>query len=524
MTYAQDLAKVGLYPDNPDAMYTNLLMYIANPVAFKNRDPNWPGSKDNIVWWEDPKNVVTFNWPFHGGKWYDACPKNDAQMRAVFKAPKGVATMTWMHQVLKLPANIKGWRTQQVSVSSGFDLFKIAENIVDAAGKFLLSIPGVKDAAKLYIDLDFGALSAIINAFIPSPASDILHGVSSVAQDQAKRQLDGLGLKSPPEIVDMILKELHFLGDALEPVRYFVERMLSTNQYDPTFFANLLTFQVPPNATEHEKALAVGAKDMWNNNVSAPIKQIVPPLTRMIVSMATTGKIMKSDLLDLVGAKGGTRDVVSKILDMFGVNDNWPVNVAKATFNLPPPAPTPPQATPDPVSPGNLRFYEVVGQMKEKGNDVAIAGRKTAGNGTRGFDIGLGVMSQKTSPIFITIIRQKLNQDDLKGFDIAASLAAGILTHPPSKAPATMQVAYFVTKGMQGQPPNNAAALTKAVTGTKEGEVGATIAKNQIATDSSKTKTLLTAAGGAIAGLAVAGPIGAPIGAGLGWALGRFLK
>lgn len=335
--YEQSLNAVGLHPDNPDEMYKQLLLYIANPKAFKDRDPNWPGARDNLSWWEGPKGTANLNWPFHGGKWYDNAPKNDAQYRAVFKVPAGVTTKAWLSKMWGFPMTL-AYRTRWEPVNSGFDLIKTAGSIIDAAGNFLRSIPGVKEAIKLEIDLEFAALHALINVFVPTPGSDILHGLTNVADDESKRVVDGLGPKQPNEIVDIILKELHFLGDANVLVRYLVHRMLSTNRYDADFFESLLTFPTDPSDPEK---LAEKAKLSWTSDLDPTLQRVIPPLSRLIGTLAATGKIMRSDLLALVGDSDATR----KMLDLFGVHDSAPV----APSPKPPPKTAPVTAAPKKV-------------------------------------------------------------------------------------------------------------------------------------------------------------------------------
>lgn len=345
--YAQALAKVGLHPDNPDAMYQQLMLYIAAPKAFKDRDPNWPGARDNLAWWEEPHGVATLNWPFHGGKWYDAAPKNDAQIRAVFKVPDKVPTKAWLAKVWGFPPSM-AYRMRWEQVNSGFDLLKTAGSIVDSAGKLLRSIPGVTAAIKLQIDLDFAALGILVNTFVPSPGSDILHGFANVAQDMAKRAVDNLGPKSPPEIVDTILKELHFLGDANIVVRYLVEKLLTAKRFDPAFFTALLDFPVTTAMSDHEKALAMGAKDVWNRSLDPTLRRIIPPLVRLVVRLAMTGKVVKSDLLAMLGMQ--SNPAIDKVLDIFGVRDS----------DAPTPPPPAPSARPAPAPQRTLQLRPVV--------------------------------------------------------------------------------------------------------------------------------------------------------------------
>ena len=101
--YAAQLAAVGLHPENPDAMLAALRSFLRAPQAFKNKDPHWPGTKDDLSWWEEPKGHAKLMWPFGGGSWLDAHPRNDAQVRAVFQIPAGTSTAAGLSKAYGRP-------------------------------------------------------------------------------------------------------------------------------------------------------------------------------------------------------------------------------------------------------------------------------------------------------------------------------------------------------------------------------------------------------------------------------------
>ena len=110
------------------------------------------------------------------------------------------------------------------------------------------------------------------------------------------------------------------------------------------------------------------------------------------------------------------------------------------------------------------------------------AARKLAGAGTRGFDLGQGLLQQKASLFDIVHYRTMLKGDDLKGFDIAVAAKVGMVTHPPNPtlSPAA-RAGHAITVGMQGAPPANKAAIMTAVQANPSATVGAKLAVAQVA-------------------------------------------
>lgn len=127
--YGDALSAVGLSPDNPDDMYTQLQSYFQDPVSFKNAQRNWRGTKDAITWSESPPGTAVLQWPFHWGLWMKNAPKSDAQIRAVFKIPDGTDTTAFLKQLYKVPANISNVQLHSESWE-GPNVDKIVSDVV----------------------------------------------------------------------------------------------------------------------------------------------------------------------------------------------------------------------------------------------------------------------------------------------------------------------------------------------------------------------------------------------------------
>jgi hypothetical protein len=199
--YADALSAVGLHPDNPDGMYAGLVSFIKNPVAFKNADHNWRGARDAKIWWEDPKGVAALQWPFHGGKWLDAAPKNDAQVRAVFKIPAKVGTKQFLAALYGFPfvsslryrIDASEWKQDGGGPNLGplSDIAKAASSAVQSVVhdvSQVVSDPG-KAIAKAASDIaanPAGVLSSaiqqVVNAAVPVDLLKPIPGLGDLAQ------------------------------------------------------------------------------------------------------------------------------------------------------------------------------------------------------------------------------------------------------------------------------------------------------------------------------------------------------
>jgi len=143
--YGDALSSVGLSPDNPDDMYAQLQSFFQDPVAFKNAQKNWRGTKDAITWSESPPGTAILQWPFHWGLWMKNAPKSDAQIRAVFKVPDGTDTTAFLKQLYKVPTNIsnvqlhsESWEGPNVNVAN---IVKDVEHVASDVVKDLGHVP-----------------------------------------------------------------------------------------------------------------------------------------------------------------------------------------------------------------------------------------------------------------------------------------------------------------------------------------------------------------------------------------------
>jgi hypothetical protein len=216
MTYAQDLAAVGLHPDNPDGMLSELQRFLSSPQAYKNAQSKWRGARDDYAWWEEPKGKATLMWPFHSGKWLDAAPKNDAQIRAVFKIPNGMSTAAGLSRAYShpgkpgFPLSMPYWIRAE-EWKDGGNAFDDAWNgvkqgvgaITGVADTF--KIPGVNFTAALLTGQDpIAALKKDMANFTDSTA--IAKGIVSGDMGPLKASITSgaakFGVNLPPSFVD----------------------------------------------------------------------------------------------------------------------------------------------------------------------------------------------------------------------------------------------------------------------------------------------------------------------------------
>ena len=329
-TYGDSLAAVGLHPDNPDGMYGDLMKSISDPVGFKNAQKGWHGARDAKIWWEDPpgSGIAKLQWPFHWGKWMQAAPKNDAQLRAVFKIPSAASTDAFLRQLYKLPASFKSWKMPQESWEGhGFDLIK---DVVSPVVTWAEKNPIVKWISKAEVDAALDALNVIINIFIPSPFNDMLHAMAGIAADTVKRAFDNLSPKPIREIIESLLGGLHFLGDAGTIIRMLVDVMFGLHgKVNADTFEQLLgalngTSEPPPGLDQKGKD-ALSATKTLVTTLDPGLADKLPSIGRSIIDLATHGKVRRSDLHKLLG----NNEILNKLTDFLGVNDEPAIAAAK---------------------------------------------------------------------------------------------------------------------------------------------------------------------------------------------------
>ena len=212
-SYADELAAVGLHPDNPDAMFANLMNYIHDPVKFKNADNNWPGAKDDKIWWDDGSGKIALQWPFMGGKWLDAAPIGwpDAKLRAVFKIPAGTGTKDYLAKLYRVTgADAKKpfyLQSHTLTHGGGFNIdvggaLNTVANAVSTVVPGLL--PGSSALAALVTGKDpIEALKKDINNFTEDGAlaKAVSSGDWSGAGNIISNKANKLGIQLPPAAV-----------------------------------------------------------------------------------------------------------------------------------------------------------------------------------------------------------------------------------------------------------------------------------------------------------------------------------
>lgn len=105
-----------------------------------------------------------------------------------------------------------------------------------------------------------------------------------------------------------------------------------------------------------------------------------------------------------------------------------------------------------------------------------MAIEKTQPKVAAGFKLGTGFLQHKVGLSDIANIRARLTPDELKGFDMAASVHVGKLTAPKVSLPPNQQFGFFLTHGMQGATPKHKAAMmTTAVNAHPEVRKGAAL-------------------------------------------------
>ena len=222
-SYADELAAVGLHPDNPDQMYAQLTSFLRNPKAFKEADKNWRGARDNLSWWEEPKGVARLIWPFHGGKWLTEGPKNEAQIRAVFKIPAGKGTKQGLSELYKFPFRSdlsynlvrEEWKQDGggINIDVGGAVNTLA-NVVSTVAPGLL--PGSSALAALVTGKDpIAALKKDIDNFAQDASlakavtSGDWGGAGNIITDKAAK----LGIQLPPAAVQAAVAVAKAGGD-----------------------------------------------------------------------------------------------------------------------------------------------------------------------------------------------------------------------------------------------------------------------------------------------------------------------
>lgn len=123
-----------------------------------------------------------------------------------------------------------------------------------------------------------------------------------------------------------------------------------------------------------------------------------------------------------------------------------------------------------------------IGQAAAKASPIADAAKKLAGPaGAKGFDIGLGLMQHKVTPLDFHAVRRSLQGDALKGFDMAVSQHVGVARLPViPKGPAASRAAFAMTHGMRGASLTQTKGMIKTLVADPAASKGVVLASKQV--------------------------------------------
>lgn len=118
-----------------------------------------------------------------------------------------------------------------------------------------------------------------------------------------------------------------------------------------------------------------------------------------------------------------------------------------------------------------------------KSSPVVNAARKLASTkgGTKGFDLGSGLMQQQVGVFDVTTVRNSLSVPDKLGFDMALATRIGTVANPkPTTLSPEAHAGNAITLGMQGYTPDKKVAIMQTVQSNASATVGATAAVQEI--------------------------------------------
>jgi hypothetical protein len=200
--------------------------------------------------------------------------------------------------------------------------------------------PALKAAALVAIDVESAGIHTLINTFVPTPVSNLLHGLTSVAVGEIKDGVEGRPQLSPEAIVHTMVGALTFLGAGTSVVQALFdaafELKLKPSAIAPAITYMLANWAPPPGKTLSAKTQEelVGAKATYDTQIQDPLRGIFTTAVKLIADIATSGKVRKSDLQGIVG----NGSVIDKIMGLFGVHDGPPADVlTNIEKTVPPP-------------------------------------------------------------------------------------------------------------------------------------------------------------------------------------------
>jgi hypothetical protein len=136
------------------------------------------------------------------------------------------------------------------------------------------------------------------------------------------------------------------------------------------------------------------------------------------------------------------------------------------------------QAVKAPAVQGGLA---AAGMAVAKLSPVATAARQLAGPaGAKGFDIGLGLMQHKITPLDFHAVRDTLTAEAKKGFDMAVSQHIGHVTKKAPPGNVHAQAAFLMTHGMKGAALTQTTGMLKTMVSHPEAAKGVQLAAKQV--------------------------------------------
>ena len=137
------------------------------------------------------------------------------------------------------------------------------------------------------------------------------------------------------------------------------------------------------------------------------------------------------------------------------------------------------------ITPAVINSLQHMGLVYENSNPIAAHARTLVGQGTLGFDVGLGCTFNKISANNLNTIREGLSSIDQNGFDSALALHIGSYVSPtPNANVHPMQSAgHLMTVGMKSAPESNRVAMMQNIANNPTARAGAVIAVKQLANE-----------------------------------------
>lgn len=511
--YGDKLSAVGLNPDNPDGMYQQLQQWFSDPVGFKNAQKGWHGTKDALIWWEDPPGDAGLGWPFHWGNWMKAGPTNEAQTRAIFQIPDGTDTDTFMRNLYKVPNSIPKWHMRVESwegggigdwaanavASAGKEIGHATSEIADDVGKvgnLIKKIPVVGSPIVSIFDGAYKAASAPFHAL-----GDVVSGHADKAfNDFMKDNKTGLDEVGP--YAKMVCSCVPGIGSAIGGAIGCGMALADGQPLDKAFIAGIAGAipggplvqaaftagtTIIDDAVTHKKidagsltgaalqaagSLVPGIGDAVGGalggalgnalgGINAQVPKAVSDAIKTGMAVGTAAQEQANQATQLLSTLPGkltqTGIDLSKTLPEVGAARDMVAGLSNSTTSV----------------------TQAIGMSWGFGANPPAVSSTT---GVAGFDIGAGLLSHEIKPFHFHTIRNSLSPIDQRGFDMAVNLKVGLVAHPtPANLSPAARAGHAITMGMQGGNSESNAAVMSAVAQHPGGVVGAKVALKRIA-------------------------------------------